>query len=293
VGSIGAGISVEASAFWNHAIIVGYYDVHLGFMLATPSLEAARFSGNPNLYYSKYSWSQLDVSLFVTSAQNYWRRLGWRECNWKPDGSCDLPPAAHKKWNQLSNYEQRQAEVLGYSKKTWNSPVAIHGHYYDDPIEYFAQYDWRDMLDFEMELFICLGWNKNMWESAYGYPATWENTWNNLNLEMRICATTIGYDKAKWNPKWIEPNPGSGLKQVSVAFDSKGVETVWGVNSRDQIYRKRGNSNWTEPNPGSGLKQVSVAFDSKGVETVWGVNSRDRIYRWSLAKMKHAIYSQG
>ena len=68
---IGAGESVEAAAFWNHAIIVGYLDTQLGFMLGAPSVNAARFSGNPNLYYSKYSWSQLGLG-FINSPQGYW-----------------------------------------------------------------------------------------------------------------------------------------------------------------------------------------------------------------------------
>ena len=58
----------------NHAIIVGYYDVDIGFMLAAPSMAAAKFSGNPNLYYSKYTWDQLGTTLFLTSAQAYWQR---------------------------------------------------------------------------------------------------------------------------------------------------------------------------------------------------------------------------
>ena len=71
---IGAGESVEAAAFWNHAIIVGYLDTQLGFMLGAPSVNAARFSGNPNLYYSKYSWSQLGHTLFLDpSPQDRWR----------------------------------------------------------------------------------------------------------------------------------------------------------------------------------------------------------------------------
>ena len=71
---IGAGGSIEAAAFWNHAIIVGYLDTQLGFISAAPSVNAARFSGKPSLYCSKYSWSQPGLG-FINSPQGYWN---WR-----------------------------------------------------------------------------------------------------------------------------------------------------------------------------------------------------------------------
>lgn len=53
---------------------------------------------------------------------------------------------------------------------------------------------------------------------------------------------------------------------------------VWGVNANDEIYRYNpGTNNWTQI-PGS-LKHVSVAADG----TVWGVNSTDKIYRYNSA----------
>jgi hypothetical protein len=80
---IGVGAKLEAAAFWNHAIILGYYDTDLGLMLATPSRACAQFSGNPNLYYHKYSWSDLDVSFYLESAQSHWseRELAFKYCN--------------------------------------------------------------------------------------------------------------------------------------------------------------------------------------------------------------------
>ena len=69
---IGAGASFEFAFFWNHAIITGCYDVDIGFLLAAPSMENARFSGNPRLYYSKYAWSELGDTFFLESAQSYW-----------------------------------------------------------------------------------------------------------------------------------------------------------------------------------------------------------------------------
>lgn len=69
---LGAGAKLEAAVFLNHAIIVGFYDTDMGFILAAPSVEVARFSGHPNLYYSKYTWSQLGDSLFDPSPQTYW-----------------------------------------------------------------------------------------------------------------------------------------------------------------------------------------------------------------------------
>ena len=85
---IGAGVSIEGAAVFNHAIIVGFYDTAIGFRLAAPSLEMAKFSGNPSLYYSKYAWNQLDTSLFRESAQTYWQgrevwlRFYYPACLW-------------------------------------------------------------------------------------------------------------------------------------------------------------------------------------------------------------------
>jgi len=148
---IGAGASFEAAAFWNHAIIVGYLDTQLGFMLAAPSVAAARFSGNPNLYYSKYSWSQLGHTLFLyPSPQVRWSRreitemlqpsslvkafnilsslsslfyaVGWNENNWDMnscgDFMCQPPTSNDRDWSQLTSYQRTQAEgklVLPFS----------------------------------------------------------------------------------------------------------------------------------------------------------------------------------
>ena len=76
---VGVGESVEASAFWNHAIIVGYYDTLFHFMPAAISPQAATFSGNPSLYYSKFSWRQLDIQISLDgivsgpTVQQFWR----------------------------------------------------------------------------------------------------------------------------------------------------------------------------------------------------------------------------
>ena len=71
---IGAGVSFEMAAVFNHAIILGFYDTDLGYISALPSFEVAKFSGHPSLYYSKYSWDQLGVALFRESAQTIWQK---------------------------------------------------------------------------------------------------------------------------------------------------------------------------------------------------------------------------
>ena len=88
---------------------VGFYDTDLGFMLATPSLQAAKFSGHPSLYYSKYAWDEMGSALFNPSAQYYWNRLGWQKCSWDFD-SCWPPNSSTKAWSSLSGNEKYYAE---------------------------------------------------------------------------------------------------------------------------------------------------------------------------------------
>jgi len=174
---VGAGGSFEFAAFWCHAIIVGFYDSQLGFMLAAPSVTAAKFTGHPSLYYSKYTWDELGVNLFTTNVQTLWSRLGYKECNWEYDCDdddddceiCDPPVSEITKWSNLKIDERAAAKALGFDQKTYDSPVAIHGfYYYNSPLEdYFAQHPWATMLDFELGLFKCLGWTEEMWEAAF------------------------------------------------------------------------------------------------------------------------------
>ena len=56
------------------------------------------------------------------------------------------------------------------------------------------------------------------------------------------------------------------LKQIDV-----GPYGVWGVNSRDDIYQRRG-ARWTRVS--GKLKDISV-----GRNSAWGVNSRNDIFR--------------
>lgn len=60
---VGVGVKLEMAAFVNHCIHLGYLDSDLGFMTAAPSIKLAEFSGNPTLYYRKFSWAQLDKYL--------------------------------------------------------------------------------------------------------------------------------------------------------------------------------------------------------------------------------------
>ncbi|MCP4088448.1 MAG: hypothetical protein GY746_01455 [Gammaproteobacteria bacterium] len=60
------------------------------------------------------------------------------------------------------------------------------------------------------------------------------------------------------------------MKQVSVAADGTG----WGVNSNNEIYRRKDDRRGWDRIPGS-LVQISHGSDS----AVWGVNSKDKIYR--------------
>ena len=60
-------------------------------------------------------------------------------------------------------------------------------------------YSWTDMLEYEMNVFTCLGWNEAMWESTDQNPQIWDASWEDIGPERRVCATAIGYDRARWN----------------------------------------------------------------------------------------------
>ena len=55
------------------------------------------------------------------------------------------------------------------------------------------------MLDYEMNLFTCLGWNEAMWESSDQNPQIWDASWEDIGPERRVCATACGYDRSRWN----------------------------------------------------------------------------------------------
>jgi len=57
------------------------------------------------------------------------------------------------------------------------------------------------MLEFEMNLFTCLGWSEAIWESSDQSPQIWDASWEDIGAERRVCATAIGYDRAHWNGK--------------------------------------------------------------------------------------------
>lgn len=78
------------------------------------------------------------------------------------------------------------------------------------------------------------------------------------------CPDAFGIESFRWN------RTTGLLKQVSIGDD----ESVWGVNTNDNIYRWNGRS-WDKM-PGL-LKHVSVGRGN----TVWGVNANDNIYRWN------------
>lgn len=198
---MGIGVKLEMAAFFNHAIIVAYYDINLGLIPAVPSMALAQAMGHPSLYYSKYGWSDLGTTLFQPSAQTHWYNLGWRECSWDFDG-CSPPKSLTKAWSELSSYELIQVRALGYTQKTWNAPTAIDGWYYSDPYgEHFKDFTWTELLPYEVDLFTCLGWDSNLWANNRKAPDSWNINWDNLELEMRLCASTVGYDMTIWNGK--------------------------------------------------------------------------------------------
>jgi hypothetical protein len=202
---IGLGATAEAAAFWNHNIIVGYYDTQLGFMLAAPSVNAARFSGTPSLYYSKYTWTELGHRFYGASPQVYWARLGWNENMWEMNDCngyvCQAPDSDGEEWVDLTDFQRENAGNLGYDERTWNAPTASHGYYFLDPLGYFAPYAWVSMLEFETELFTCLGWDEHMWESSNGFPIIWDASWDGIGFERQACAVALGYDRVHWDGK--------------------------------------------------------------------------------------------
>jgi len=117
------------------------------------------------------------------------------------DFMCQPPTSNERTWSQLTNYQRTQAEALGYDETTWNAPSASDGLYSLDPLGYFAPYYWTDMLDYEMNLFTCLGWNEAMWESSDQNPQIWDASWDDIGPERRVCATAVGYNRSRWNGK--------------------------------------------------------------------------------------------
>lgn len=235
---LGVGAKLEMAAFFNHAIIVAYLDTDLGFILAVPSMALAKATGHPDLYYSKYDWSDMDTTLFQPSAQIRWYNLGFRECSWDCFDCCDQPKL--NDWSELTNYELIQVRALGYSQKTWDAPMAIHGTYYSDPYgQYFKDFTWADLLPYEVDLFTCLGWDSNLWAKIYKAPDSWNVNWDDLELEMRLCASTVGYDKYKWNKKpLIQMSPslcdssGKRYLPINMAGQGRTVESPAGCQQR-------------------------------------------------------------
>ncbi|MGA0857564.1 MAG: ricin-type beta-trefoil lectin domain protein, partial [Candidatus Nanopelagicales bacterium] len=160
----------------------------------------AKFSGNPSLYYSKYPWKELGVSVFNPSAQGYFQKLGWDECKW--DNECSHPDTTS--WDLLDGTKKHAAEMLGFEEKTWNAPSANDGWAYTYPLEeYFRNYQWSSMLSYEQELFTCLGWNEAIFDDHDKQPDDWSQQWDDLPIVKQICATAIGYHRPRWNSKIV------------------------------------------------------------------------------------------
>ena len=97
--------------------------------------------------------------------------------------------------------------LANYCTTTQNISLRKSRCYSDPMTDYFREiFSWSDMLPFEENAFECLGWNAQIWSSASS-PAAWGVTWDELSIEMSICATTIGYDRERWNRKQRLPNP--------------------------------------------------------------------------------------
>ena len=169
-------------------------------MHAAPSFKMAEYSGNPSLYYSRYPWKELGVRIFDPTAQDLWGTLGWNEDNWDKGGQ---PPASSlKDWSHLTSSEQTAARTLGFKESTWNAPSAPEGWAYNHPLEdYFRNHQWSSMLKYEKNLFKCLGWYDTLFDDPTKASDTWFSRWEDLTIEEQLCATAIGYHRARWNSK--------------------------------------------------------------------------------------------
>ena len=86
-------------------------------------------------------------------------------------------------------------------------------------IEWFKQFPWDSFLYYEQELFICLGWDKSMWDGNTEIPHHWTWSWSMLSAEKKVCAIALHYDEQKWNTKPAKftsvPTPRPTLRPTS------------------------------------------------------------------------------
>ena len=112
------------------------------------------------------------------------------------------------------------------------------------------------------------------------YPYIEDDNFNDkyydVNYALQIKENFDNLNPNAYNPKTYNQynqNSSFNINQKENYENKNNNENyIWGVNSKDNIYRKKGDANWEQIN--GGLKNISAS----NKDYIWGVNANDNIY---------------
>jgi len=177
----------ELTPFEQQAATIAGYDQ------STWNAFAVRIpKGDPDQYWSKYNWDDLNLS-----EQRLWAILGWAASNWSGVAEAALPDSELRTWDKLTPVEQGATTKLGYEQKSWDAHVVRTP--VGDVEPFWSQFKWEDLSRGERLLFAYIGWDAESWAGNQPIPESNYQTWAQLSPVEQGAAKQLGYDADTWD----------------------------------------------------------------------------------------------
>jgi len=122
--------------------------------------------------------------------------LGYNKRIWENE---EQPESDSKDWDELTNAERRAADILGYNKQSWDGKSEPDSSPSDDTgASSRASEDWANLSKEAKKAAKILGYTQSIWDND-GSPPTEDKDWDELSQEEQSAAITLGYSKEKWD----------------------------------------------------------------------------------------------